>query len=116
MRIVRTAFALLQPALRKVALQAVCRLQEAITAALSARGNPGGVRLLPMPADPLAPLVAAVFQPAAAPRLSRLRPVVIGRPRPVRRLPRRRRVALALALVAGTFPVPDRYPWPHCNN
>lgn len=160
MRLIRAPLALLQPAPRKVALQPVGRLQEAITTApptpaqlagppggseyaecsnlsqlpattqevgskfkrvsytfplpsigvqlglnlapkvqswvqslaapgLSARGNPGGVRLLPMPTDPLAPLVAAVFHPAAAPHPCRLRPVVVGRPRPLVRLPRR---------------------------
>jgi hypothetical protein len=50
--------------------------------------------LLPMPADPLAPLVAAVFDPAAAPHPCRLRPVVVGRSRPLARLPRRRRVGV----------------------
>jgi hypothetical protein len=61
---------------------------------LSARGNPGGVRLLPMPPDHLAPLVAAVFDPVTAPRSGRLRPVMVGRPRPLVRLPRRRWVGV----------------------
>jgi len=47
-----------------------------------------------MPTDPLAPLVAAVFDPAAAPHPCRLRPVVFGRPRPLVRLPRRRRAGV----------------------
>lgn len=41
-----------------------------------------------MPSDPLAALVAAVFDPTAARPSGRLRPVVIGRPRPVVRLRR----------------------------
>jgi len=47
-----------------------------------------------MPTDPLAPLVAAVFQPAAARPSGRLRPVVVGRPRPLVRLRRRHLVWL----------------------
>ena len=73
---------------------------------------------MPSP-DPLEDLAAALLPivfSGVPPRPSRLRPVVVGRPRPLVRLPRRRRAALALSLVAGTFPVPDRYPWPHCNN
>jgi hypothetical protein len=61
---------------------------------LSARGNPERCALLPMPADPLAALVAAVFDPAVARPSGRLRPVVVGRPRPLVRLPRRRRVVV----------------------
>lgn len=49
-----------------------------------------------MPADPLAPLLAAVFDPAVARPSGRLRPVVVGRPRPLVRLRRVRRVGVVM--------------------
>ena len=64
-----------------------------------------------MPApDPLEDLAAALLPIVfsdAPPRPSRLRPVVIGRPRPMRRLPRRRWPRVALSPVAGMIRPPS---------
>jgi hypothetical protein len=49
-----------------------------------------------MPADPLAPLVAAAFDPIAARPSGRLRPVVTVWPRPVVRLCRVRCVSVVI--------------------
>jgi hypothetical protein len=62
---------------------------------LSARGNhPSPMAPAPLPADPLALLLAAVLDPSAARPSGRLRPLVVGWPHPVVRLPRRRRAGL----------------------
>lgn len=50
--------------------------------------------LPPMDPDDLDRLLAAVLDPAAARPSGRLRPVVVGWPHPVVRLPRRRRAGL----------------------
>jgi hypothetical protein len=80
----------------------------------SLRGRPAAA---PVPApDPLEALAASLLPivfSASPPRSSRLRPVVIGWPHPVVRLPRRVRGRwrlLARQPVAGTFPVPGRVP------
>lgn len=61
------------------------------------------------PPDPLAALLAAVLDPAAARPPGQLRPLLIGRPHPLRRLPRRRRAGLvspsqASAAALGNLP------------
>jgi hypothetical protein len=57
-------------------------------------GTLRGAPCCPMPADPLAALVATVFDPTVARPSGRLWPVVVGRPRPVVRLRRGRRVGV----------------------
>lgn len=71
--------------------------------ALSARGNPLLCSSAAMNCDSYDPILAAVFD-LSKPRPSRrLRPVVVGRPHPLMRLPRRRRAGLVLSPSRGTI-------------
>jgi hypothetical protein len=71
--------------------------------ALSARGNPLLCCSAAMNCDSYDLILAAVFDPSKPRPSRRLRPVVVGRPHPLMRLPRRRRAGLLLSPSRGTI-------------